>query len=98
MEEKDFIEKGFSVIKRIHLIFTVAAFFVTTGIGIGISQTQLAAKLDENRTREVVKEEIQNEMKHYYSDTDGQVLKIEVENLQKQIDRLEKILEKANNN
>ena len=96
MEEKEFIDKGFSVVKRVHLIFTVAAFFVTTGIGIGISQTQLAAKLDEAQTRKVVKEEIVNEMKHYCSDVDGQVLKIEVENLQKQIDRLEKLLEKLN--
>lgn len=94
MEQVKTNDGSFALIKKSYLILTVVSFFVVTGIGIGVSQTQLAAKLDESQARKVVKEEIQSEMKHYYTDTDGQVLKIEVENLQKQIDRLEKIIEK----
>lgn len=96
MGENEITEKGFALIKKSYLIFTVIAFFITTGIGIGVSQTQLAAKMDESSTRKVVKEEIENELQYYYSDKDGSVLKTEVDNLKQQIDRLEKILEKIN--
>jgi hypothetical protein len=94
MEQMRNTDGSLALIKKSYLIMTVVAFFVVTGIGIGVSQTQLASKMDESSTRKVIKEEISNQLQYYYSDKDGSVLKSEVDNLKQQIDRLEKILEK----
>ena len=97
MEQKmEYKNSDFALIKKSYLILTVISFFVATGIGIGISQTQLATRIDESQARKIVKEEMNNELKYYYSDKDGSVLKNEVINLKLQIDRLETILEKIN--
>lgn len=96
MENKS--TSDFALIKKSYLIITVVSFFVVTGIGIGVSQNQLSAKVDETQARRIVKEEMNNELQYYYSDKDGSVLKTEVDNLKKQIDRFEKLLEKYNEN
>ena len=85
---------GFSLIKKSWLVLTIVSFFVATGISIGVSQTQLSNKIDEKEARKIIREEFNNELKNYFSETDGRVLKTEIENLQKQIDRLEKIAER----
>lgn len=58
----------------------------------------LQLKIDRDEAKELIDTKVRDifetELNHYFSDTDGQVLKKQVENLEVQIDRLEKILER----
>lgn len=86
-------QNGYSLIKKSWLVITIISFFVTTGISIGISQNQLANKIDSDEARVIVREEVNNELKHYFSDTDGKVLQSKFDNLIKQMEELSKKLD-----
>lgn len=89
-------QNGYSIIKKSWLITTVVSFFITTGISIGVSQNQLANKIDSEQARIIVKEEVGNELKHYFSDSDGKVLQTKLDNLLRQIEELNQRLDKLN--
>lgn len=93
---KEMESNGFQVVKKIHLILTVAAMFIGIGINIGVSQTQLASKVDTEEARKIAKEEVQIELKHFFTDSDGKVLQSQMKDLKEQIktinDKLDRLL------
>lgn len=93
---KEMESNGFQVVKKIHLILTVAAMFIGIGINIGVSQTQLASKVDTEEARKIAKEEVQIELKHFFTDSDGKVLQSQMKDLKEQMktinDKLDRLL------
>ena len=82
---KEMENNGFQVVKKIHLILTVIAMFVGVGINIGVSQTQLANKIESEEARKIAKEEVQIELKHFFTDSDGKVLQSQMQDLKEQM-------------
>ena len=64
------------------------------GMNFGVAQTQLATKVNEEEARTIAKEEIKNEVKHYFPDTRGVILETELKNIKAQLNRIEKKLDK----
>lgn len=96
---KEMESSGFQVIKKIHLIITVISFFMITGISIGVSQNQLENKINSEEARKIAKEEVQVELKHFFTDSDGKVLQSQMQELKDQIrimnDKLDKLLNRG---
>ena len=92
--KKEIQDGGFQVIKKSWLIITIVSFFVGLGINIGVSQTQLASKLDEPQTRKIAKEEVNNELKHFFSDSDGKVLKSQLDDLKEKMNKMDDKLDR----
>lgn len=93
---KEMENNGFQIVKKIHLILVVVSMFVGVGINIGVSQTQLASKVDTEEARKIAKEEVQIELKHFFTDSDGKVLQSQMKDLKEQIktinDKLDRLL------
>ncbi len=64
------------------------------GVNFGIAQTQLALKINAEEARIIAKEEIKEVVEHYFSDTEGAVLKTQLKSIQKQLDRIEALVER----
>jgi len=98
--KKEIQDGGFQVIKKSWLIITIVSFFIGLGINIGISQTQLSSKVDEPQARKIAKEEVSYELKHFFSDSDGKVLKSQLDDLKEKMnkmdDKLDRILRQRN--
>lgn len=92
--KKEIQDSGFQVIKKIHLILTVVGFFVSMGVGIGISQTQLASKIDEKRATEIAKEVSSEQLKHFFTDTDGRVLQSQMQELKEKMEKIDSKLDR----
>lgn len=95
--KKEAKSSGFAIIQRGWLIVTIVSFFITTGIGIGVSQTQLSQKVDKLAAQEIAKVEVKSELRHFFSDVDGKILQtkldyliMQIEELNKRLDRMEK--------
>ena len=85
---------GFAIIERGWLIVIIVAFFISTGIGIGVSQTQLELKVDKITAQEIAREEIKAELKYFFSEVDGNVVQTKLDYLIMQIDELNKRLDR----
>jgi hypothetical protein len=70
------------------LIFVINILFFV-GFYYGVLKTQLEAKPDEKRVREIVREEITNK----FSITDGEVLKSQFQNLNDKLDKVMDLVE-----
>lgn len=95
--KKEIQDSGFQVIKKIHLILTVVGFFISMGIGIGISQTQLVSKIDEKRATEIAKEVSSEQLKHFFTDTDGKVLQSQMKDLKEKMNQIDQKLDRLLN-
>lgn len=91
---KEAKDKGMVTIQKGWLILTIASFFVGIGINIGVSQTQLATKLDDKQARVIIKEELNEQLKHYGTDVDVKVLENKFETLNKQLEEINKKLDR----
>lgn len=92
--KKEIQDSGFQVIKKVHLILTVVGFFVTMGIGIGVSQSQLAEKVDEKRAVQIAKEVSTEQLKHFFSDADGKVLQSKLQDLKEKMEKIDAKLDR----
>ncbi len=64
------------------------------GVNLGIVKAQLAMKINEKEAREIAQEEIKDAIIHYYPDIKGMILETELKNIQKQLDRIEALVER----
>lgn len=87
-------ENGFALVKKSWLILTIISFFVGLGINIGVSQTQLASKIDDKQARVIIKEELTERLQHYGTDVDVKVLESKLEALTRQLQEVDKKLER----
>lgn len=92
--KKEVEDNGYSFIKRSWFYIMIAVFILTTGINIGVSQNQLAQKVDKDQSRKIAKEEVQTELKHFFTDSDGRVLQSQMKDLEKQVEKMNQKLDR----
>lgn len=98
MNLKDWIFSNFKWILTL-VVIGVSNYFLLAN-KIDANTKALENKLNKEEAHQYIDDRIRqsfdDNLKFYFSDTDGQVLKTEVNNLKEQIDRFERLLDRKN--
>ena len=65
---------------------------ILIAFNFGVTQTQLAMKTDKEEVRAIAKEEVLEQVEHYYPKWSGIKLETNYKNIKEQLDRIEKLL------